>query len=245
MHELDILWRLGLTLALSSAIGIEREIRQKAAGLRTYSLVGVGSAVFMLVSTYGFGDVMGNSHVALDPSRVAAQIVSGIGFIGGGIIFVRRDAVRGLTTAAGVWVTAGIGMACGGDLPIVAVAATVVYFIVAYGYPPLVRRLPRSRWARSDLRLVYRDGHGVLREALEECASRGFSIADLSIDNDGNGNGNGNRNGNGNGNGRHGSEVTVNVELRGQGSITQLASDLHELGGVLDVRVGEGTDYGD
>src|SRR5438270_4400181 len=237
MHELDIMWRLGLALALSSAIGVEREIGQKAAGLRTYSLVGVGSAVFMLVSTYGFHDVLSQTHTVLDPSRVAAQIVSGIGFIGGGIIFVRREAVRGLTTAAGVWVTAGIGMACGGALPIVALATTVVYFVVAYGYPALVRRLPRSRWARSDLRLVYMDGHGVLREALEECSSRGFSIADLSIDNDGNGNGNGRGRGNGtgNGNGRRGqSQVTVNVELRGQGSTTRLASDLHELAGVLD-----------
>ncbi len=93
MQEVDILWRLGLALVLSSAIGIERETRQKSAGLRTYSLVGVRAAAFMLVSAYGFGDVLGGSHVQLDPSRVAAQIVSGIGFIGGGIIFVRRDAV--------------------------------------------------------------------------------------------------------------------------------------------------------
>ena len=117
MHELDVIWRLGLALLLSSAIGIEREVSQKAAGLRTYTLVGVGSAVFMLVSTYGFNDVLSQAHLSLDPSRVAAQIVSGIGFIGGGIIFVRRDTVRGLTTAAGVWVTAAVGMACGGDLP--------------------------------------------------------------------------------------------------------------------------------
>src|SRR5947209_9983043 len=175
MHELDIMWRLGLALALSSAIGVEREIGQKAAGLRTYSLVGVGSAVFMLVSTYGFHDVLSQTHTVLDPSRVAAQIVSGIGFIGGGIIFVRRDNVRGLTTAAGVWVTAGVGMACGGDLPLIAVATTLIYFVVAYTYPWLVRKLPRSRGAPSDLRLIYLDGQGILREALAQCAQRGFS----------------------------------------------------------------------
>lgn len=106
MNELDIVWRLGLALLLSSAIGIKREMRQKTAGLRTYSLVGVGSAVFMLVSIFGFSDAVGQAHVSFDPSRVAAQIVSGIGFIGGGIIFVRRDTVRGSTTAAGAWVTA-------------------------------------------------------------------------------------------------------------------------------------------
>ena len=163
MNELDILWRLGLALLLSSAIGVEREMGQKSAGLRTYSLVGVGAAVFMLVSIYGFSDALGQSHTALDPSRVAAQIVSGIGFIGGGIIFVRRDTVRGLTTAAGVWVTAAVGMACGGNLPLVAIATTVVYMIVAYVYPFLLRILPRPRFAPSELRLVYVDGRGLLR----------------------------------------------------------------------------------
>ncbi len=172
MHELDIMWRLGLALALSSAIGVEREIGQKSSGLRTYSLVGVGAALFMLVSIYGFTDASGHIHTSLDPSRVAAQIVSGIGFIGGGIIFVRRDTVRGLTTAAGAWVTAAVGMACGGDLPLIAIATTLIYFLVDYGYPGLVRILPRSRYAPSELRLVYLDGHGILREALAECARR-------------------------------------------------------------------------
>jgi len=229
MHELDVIWRLALALVLSSAIGLEREIGQKAAGLRTYSLVGVGSAVFMLVSIFGFSDPIGPAHTALDPSRVAAQIVSGIGFIGGGIIFVRRDTVRGLTTAAGVWVTAAVGMACGGNLPIIAVATTVIYFIVAYGYPRLVRVLPRSRNAPSELRLRYLDGRGILREALAECARRGFSISDLAIKHAANGNGNG-----------HGPrEVTVELEVRGQGSVAELATELNELDGIVDVRAGD------
>ena len=228
MHELDFIWRLALALGLSSAIGIEREMSQKAAGLRTYTLVGVGSAVFMLVSTYGFNDVLGQTHTSLDPSRVAAQIVSGIGFIGGGIIFVRRDTVRGLTTAAGVWVTAAVGMAAGGDLPLIAVGTTLIYFLVAYAYPRLVRSLPRSRYAPSELHLVYRDGQGTLREALAECARRGFSISDLSIKDQGDG---------GNGRGPH--RVTVELEVRGQGSLTELATELHELDGIVDVRAGD------
>jgi putative Mg2+ transporter-C (MgtC) family protein len=225
MHEVDVLWRLGLALALSSAIGIEREVRQKSAGLRTYSLVGVGSAVFMLVSAYAFGDVVAMKHVALDPSRVAAQIVSGIGFIGGGIIFVRRDSVRGLTTAAGVWVTAGVGMACGGDLPLVAVTTTAIYFLVAYGYPAFARLLPRSRYTPSELRLIYLDGRGILREALEQCAQRGFTISDLSIRNDGKDSSNG-----------RSREVTVDLQVTGQGSLAELAAELHEIDGILDVR---------
>jgi putative Mg2+ transporter-C (MgtC) family protein len=101
-------FELVLALVLSAAIGLEREIRQKSAGLRTHTLVGLGAALIFIVSKYGFFDVVGDD-VNLDPSRVAAQIVSGIGFIGGGLIFVRRDAVRGLTTAAVVWLTTACG----------------------------------------------------------------------------------------------------------------------------------------
>jgi putative Mg2+ transporter-C (MgtC) family protein len=233
MHvdEFGLIWRLGLALLLSSAIGVEREVAQKSAGLRTYSLVGVGSALFMLVSIYGFADGLRFPHAALDPSRVAAQIVSGIGFIGGGIIFVRRDTVRGLTTAAGVWVTAAVGMACGGDLPLVALATTVIYFVVAYAYPYVVRLLPRSRFAPWELRLVYLDGKGILREALAECARRGFSISDLSI----------NQEQNGSRNGRHPRHVTVQLEVRGQGSVMELATCLTEIDGIVDVDAGDAT----
>jgi hypothetical protein len=91
-------WRqvgeLGLALLLSALIGVERQIRQKSAGLRTHTLVGVGAALFVLISKYGLSDVLVPGQIVLDPSRVAAQIVTGIGFIGGGLIFVRRDAVR-------------------------------------------------------------------------------------------------------------------------------------------------------
>src|SRR6478609_1597471 len=123
VDELDIVWRLGLALALSAAIGLERELSQKSAGLRTYTLVGLGSALFMIISKYGFYDVLGED-VVLDPSRVAAQIVSGIGFIGAGLIFVRRDSVRGLTTAAGVWLTAAVGAAAGAGMPVLAIVTT-------------------------------------------------------------------------------------------------------------------------
>jgi putative Mg2+ transporter-C (MgtC) family protein len=233
MHEYDILWRLVLALALSSLIGLEREVRQKSAGLRTHSLVGVGSAAFMLVSAYGFADVLGQ-HVTLDPSRVAAQIVSGIGFIGGGIIFVRRDVVRGLTTAAAVWVTAAVGMACGGDLPLIALVTTAIYFIVAYGYPVLFRGLPVLGAAPSELRLLYVGGRGTLRRALEECANRGFSISDLTIrkETDDRPRGFG------------GGRVEVELELWGKRSVAELAANLQEIDGVIDVGISDGWEFG-
>jgi putative Mg2+ transporter-C (MgtC) family protein len=171
---------LGLALLLSAAIGLEREIRQKSAGLRTHTLVGFASALIMLVSKYGFTDVLGD-HVSFDPSR-AAQIVSGIGFIGGGLIFVRRDAVRGLTTAAVIWLTAAVGMAAGAGLWLLAVVVTAGHFLVVFGFRPLTARLPRSKYAPSRIRLVYRDREGVLRRALAACTERRFSIGEVSID---------------------------------------------------------------
>jgi putative Mg2+ transporter-C (MgtC) family protein len=164
-------WRqaaeLGVALLLSATIGLEREIRQKSAGLRTHTLVGVGAALFMLVSKYGFMDVLVPGRIVLDPSRVAAQVVSGIGFLGAGLIFVRRDAVRGLTTAAGVWITAAVGMAAGAGLPVLAALATGVYLLVAGVFPALTRFLPRSGTAVSVVRVRYPDGRGILRRAAD------------------------------------------------------------------------------
>jgi putative Mg2+ transporter-C (MgtC) family protein len=133
---------LGSAFLLSAAIGLEREMRHKSAGLRTYTLVGTSAALFLLVSKYGFTDVLVKDVVVLDPSRVAAQIVSGIGFIGAGLIFVRQDIVKGLTTAATVWVVTAIGMACGAGLPLLALAVTLAYFVVALVFPSLIRLLP-------------------------------------------------------------------------------------------------------
>src|SRR5271156_3601257 len=135
---------LALAFVLSALIGLEREIRQKSAGLRTYTLVGVSSALIMLVSKYGFPDILENGRVVLDPSRVAAQIVTGIGFIGGGVIFVRKDIVRGLTTASIVWLTAAVGMAAGAGLSILAPAGAPRHFVLVFIFPAIERRLPKS-----------------------------------------------------------------------------------------------------
>jgi putative Mg2+ transporter-C (MgtC) family protein len=132
---------LAVAFGLSAAIGLERELRHKSAGLRTYTVVGTSSALFLLVSKYGFTDVLASGTIVLDPSRVAAQIVSGIGFIGAGIIFVQGNRVKGLTTAATVWLVTAVGMACGAGLPWLALAVTAAYFVVALLFPPLVRRL--------------------------------------------------------------------------------------------------------
>ncbi|GIH15793.1 MgtC/SapB family protein [Rugosimonospora africana] len=215
---------LALALALSTAVGVEREIRQKSAGLRTHSLVGFASALIMLVSKYGFGDVLG-THVTLDPSRVAAQIVSGIGFIGGGLIFVRHDAVRGLTTAATIWLTAAIGMAAGSGLWLLAILVTAGHFLVAVAFTPLALRLPRSKYAPSRLRLSYLAGRGALRLALAECARYRFTVGDLSIEQSGDG--------------ANPRAVTVCLSIQGSGSVSGLTAALADIDGILAISGGD------
>jgi putative Mg2+ transporter-C (MgtC) family protein len=179
------LQELTLAFVLSALVGLEREIRQKSAGLRTYTLVGVSAALFMLISKYGFMDVLASGRSVVDPSRVAAQIVSGIGFIGGGVIFMRRDVVRGLTTAASVWLTAALGMACGAGLPILAIATTIGHFVIMFVFPKLLALLPKQRRTETKLRISYRDGRGLLRTILIACTNLRFSIDHVEIEREG------------------------------------------------------------
>jgi putative Mg2+ transporter-C (MgtC) family protein len=137
----------------------------KSAGLRTHTLVGVGAALLMLVSKYGFGNVVVTNQIVLDPSRVAAQIVSGIGFIGGGLIFVQRDMVRGLTTAAAVWLTAAVGMACGAGLPVLALYVTAAHFLVMVGFARLTSRIILAD--QCEVLVHYLAGQGAVRDILK------------------------------------------------------------------------------
>ena len=176
---------LALALVLSALIGLEREIRQKSAGLRTYTLVGLASALIILISKYGFTNILADGRVVLDPSRMAAQIVSGIGFIGGGVIFVRKDLVRGLTTATTIWVTSAVGMACGAGLPLLAIGVTGANFFVIYGFLLVERRLPKSRWAPCSLQVSYQDGRGILRDILVVCTQQDFAVTGAQVERDG------------------------------------------------------------
>ena len=126
---MDFVLRLVVAGILGVLIGLEREYRAKEAGYRTHFLVAVGSALLMIVSQHGFDDMLGKEGVGLDPSRIAAQIVTGIGFIGAGTIILNRQIVRGLTTAAGIWATAGIGMCAGAGMYALEISATVLTLI--------------------------------------------------------------------------------------------------------------------
>ncbi|HEV7236660.1 MAG TPA: MgtC/SapB family protein, partial [Ktedonobacteraceae bacterium] len=135
------LLRLGLALLLGAFVGLERERGERAAGLRTHSLVALGACLVMIVSAFGFADILGTRSVVLDPSRIAAQVVSGIGFLGAGTILLRKEIIKGLTTAAAIWVVAAIGLACGAGLLLEAIFTTVLTIAVLTLLQPLRQRV--------------------------------------------------------------------------------------------------------
>lgn len=162
----ELLVRLLVAAILGSIVGAERERLTWAAGLRTHMLVCVGACLFMIVSAFGFSDILSTPNVILDPSRVAAQVVSGIGFLGAGSILLRGEMVRGLTTAASIWAVAAIGLAVGGGLYVEAVAATIVILIILAGIKPLEDRFQKRHIAHEFL--VETDADGITLPALEE-----------------------------------------------------------------------------
>jgi putative Mg2+ transporter-C (MgtC) family protein len=164
-----------VAFVLSGVIGVERQRQLKSAGMRTHILVGLGAAVFTLVSVYGFDTVVG-SEVMRDPSRIAAQIVTGIGFLGAGLIFVRQNVVNGLTTAASIWVTASIGMACGAGMVALAVFATGFYIIATIVMTPLGRKIPAIDKDQIFL-LQYKDNQGILRDILTCATELGYEAS--------------------------------------------------------------------
>jgi putative Mg2+ transporter-C (MgtC) family protein len=176
----EILARLVLAAILSAIVGLERERRNRAAGLRTHAMVGMASALVMLVSAFGFSNSMGQASINLDPSRVAAQVVSGIGFLGAGVIIFRRNEARGLTTAASIWTVAAIGLATGGGLYLAALFTTVLALGILAVLKPIERYLfAGGRPAR--LTLVV-DRRSVSVEAIESAIERaGAGLTRLSI----------------------------------------------------------------
>ncbi|MBQ4022674.1 MAG: MgtC/SapB family protein [Prevotella sp.] len=147
---LNFILRIFVAAILGGFIGLEREYREKAAGFRTHFLVALGSALFMIVSAYGFEGALVTPEHRLDVSRIAAQVVSGIGFIGAGTIIFQKNAVRGLTTAAGVWVTAAIGLACGAGMYELATAATVLVLFGLEAFNFVLHKFDKHRQSSSE-----------------------------------------------------------------------------------------------
>ncbi|TAL88076.1 MAG: MgtC/SapB family protein [Rhodanobacter sp.] len=168
----EILIRLLLAAFLGGVIGVNRGRLEWAAGLRTHMLVSVGAALAMIVSAFGFADVLTRPDIVLDPSRIAAQVISGVGFLGAGtILFLQREQViRGLTTAAGLWAVSAIGLAAGSGLFLAATIATAVIWVILALLKPIERRFIQTRNRRP--RVSARLGGAPALAAVEEVLSR-------------------------------------------------------------------------
>lgn len=176
----DLLLRLGAATFLGAAIGFERERRERAAGFRTHALVSVASALIMIVSTYGFPE----EYIGgLDPSRIAAQVVSGIGFLGAGVIIFRKNTVRGLTTAASIWAVSGVGLAVGGGLFVAGTAGAIFMLLIQGGLSPIERRLFAHHSRRHRLLLTVPHSTVVFGDIQRIASSKpGFRLLSLDFD---------------------------------------------------------------
>lgn len=181
----DIIVRLLLTAVLSGLIGIERESKKQAAGLRTHVLVGTGACLMMILSVTGFDSFlsMDNDAIRFDPGRIPSYVISGIGFLGAGTIIVQRGSVKGLTTAASIWVAAGIGLVVGIDMYFVAILTTFLVLVTLH----LLEKLERKFLAIGNHKVIVviaedqKDSFATINQIFEECQ---LEILEFEIDNE-------------------------------------------------------------
>ncbi|MFH5186539.1 MgtC/SapB family protein [Paenibacillus sp. TAB 01] len=175
MHlQVAFLLRLVVAGVCGVMIGYERKNRMKEAGIRTHFVVAVGAALMMIVSKYGFQDEIGHDSMAIDPSRIAAQVVSGVSFLGAGMIFLQKQTVKGLTTAAGIWATAGMGLAVGSGLYWVGLGVTVIILAGQMLLHGRVRWLVSPKFEHIMIRVA--DEQGILDEIQKTFAERNVAI---------------------------------------------------------------------
>jgi putative Mg2+ transporter-C (MgtC) family protein len=168
---------LVVAAVLGGVIGWDREYRAKEAGLRTHFLVALGSALMMIVSQHAFVDVLDRPGYGLDPSRIAAQVVSGIGFIGAGTILIQKQFVRGLTTAAGLWATAGIGLAVGGGMYWIGVAAMLLTLVGLEFLTVIVKNVGEH----SSLLIYSTTIHDNLKKIVDELQAKEYKVSDYEV----------------------------------------------------------------
>ena len=184
LHWAEVLLRIVLAGVLGGAIGVERELREREAGLRTHMLVAIGSTLFTLVSAYGFSEFRFSnaSGITSDPTRIAAQVVTGIGFLGAGAIIRQGLSVRGLTTAASLWVVAAIGLATGAGYYSAAVITTVVVLVSLWPLRIVAFRMferLRPGEVRLEVELRANESPSVLLESLE---ARGVAVQSFEVE---------------------------------------------------------------
>jgi putative Mg2+ transporter-C (MgtC) family protein len=181
----ESLLRLALAAVLGGLIGVERELREREAGLRTHLLVSVGSALFTIVGAYGFHDFVVPGHSVVDPTRIAAQIVTGIGFLGAGAIIRQGLSVRGLTTAATLWVVAAVGLASGAGYYSAAVITTALVLIALYPLRIIAYRILRRFRAEDGRLLVELPAGTPPGDVLDEVERAGARVTALELSQEG------------------------------------------------------------
>lgn len=175
VFQLELLLRIVLSCFFGYVIGYERKSRDKSAGMRTHAIVALGAALMMIISKYGFKDIPN-----YDASRVAAQIVSGIGFLGAGLIFVKNNTVSGLTTAAGVWTTAGVGMAIGAGAYFIGVAAAVLVVVTQI----ILHKITflTAEPVRGHLKVVSKDSVTLMEDLQAQFTADRIKIMNVKVD---------------------------------------------------------------
>lgn len=180
--QLDFLLRIVIAGICGAMIGYERKSRLKEAGIRTHFIVSLASALMMVLSKYCFTDVLNSEIVRLDPSRIASSIVSGVGFLGAGMIFVRRQTINGLTTAAGIWATAGVGMAIGAGFYFLGIASTAIILfaqVVLRNNLWIIKKIPEHE----NIRFVVLNNHEVLEKIKETFEGNSIDVLNLHMEN--------------------------------------------------------------
>lgn len=210
--------RLAAALLLCGVIGLERQHHNKDAGVRTHALVGLGAALFTAVGVISTAGPEGLS-ANVDSTRIAAQVVSGVGFLGAGVIFVDRDAVRGLTTAGAIWLSAAVGTACGAGYWAVAASSVVLYLLLVVLAAPLLAKVPTTSH-RVVATISYTDQRGALREIMSlagEDHARAVLLSSEMLDS------------------REPQAVRVRMAFESPGSLSDLVSQIADLRYVLSV----------
>lgn len=223
IEPLDISIRLFLALSLGGMVGFERELSSHAAGLRTHILVCVGSTLIMLLSIYGFGDFANEQNVRLDPSRLAAQVISGIGFLGAGTIIFNGRSIKGLTTAASLWVVAAIGLAVGAGFYFAAVLACFMVLISLWILNKVEHRYFRAKKIHT-IKIQAFDQPGGLGLISSLLGSRKIDIRKVSMEEVA-------------GDGAKIIQITFSITIPKSVSISSLLEEVNRLTGVIAVSI--------
>lgn len=210
---------LGLALLLGLAVGAEREWQGKPAGMRTHGLIAVGTCLFVLAGRYGFPEIIAGTP-GVDPARIAAQVVTGIGFLGAGVIFFHRNIVHGMTTAASIWSTTAIAVACGAGMYWAGVAVAVAQLGVVAGLAPVEEIIARHAKHTGRLELRY-TASSALAAALAKCTDLGFKVTEVD------------------GEDGDGFERTTTFVLAGRGTVADLTAELRTIEGMEGVKYRE------